>query len=703
MIEEALEHYRNGNYSAAEVLYRKMLEDEPDNPEVLFMLSLVRQGQDDFEEPVDLLTRALRVQPENPSLHYTLGSVQLRRRKLAEAEQAFHKATGIDPNFVEAQNGIATVELARGRFAAAEHALRKALKSDPNHIQALINMGVALLEQGKTDDAIGYLQQVTMVEPDNTAAQVHLGRAFVVAGSPGFAIRCFENALDQKPDSKEVLKLLASARMETRQFKEAAENYRRVLFLGEELPETVASLARAEYALDNFREAEGVFLRAMRLAPNQEGLTLDFARLLLEQGRNREVIQRLEGKIESAEDPDRMCRLVAEAKLASGDTPGAMELLRPMLSEGALSDDMRLLFARALLASGEREAADAQIDRLLEAEMPQVDAVQLRVREHLEDGDLESAIEHLRAIQRRLDLKPRQRLKAVALLADTLHKTGQYQAAWEQLIGLEQREAETMVIRLEQPLQMESNEPAESAMERDVAWAWPPQPPADGRPEPIFVFAWPGAGREDLLWSLASHPNIVVVNDNVAAQEKRRLLISHPQGKGPLNQLTIADIQLARRRYWKALRQADPMAGSFNTVDSAWLTVEAFPTIYRIFPQAQVIILGQDPRDMMLSWLQSGYGDLAQMAKLYSGQLALLERCRAGVPLNYIDIDSQHLLANPAGTLREMISSLSLAWDPIVEDAFNAGAKRDLAERGAWEHYAEWLQPELEALGIKKT
>ena len=77
MIEEALEHYQNGNYPAAEVLYRKMLEEEPDNPEVLFMLSLVRQGQDDLEEPVELLSHALRIQPGNPSLHYSLGSVQL--------------------------------------------------------------------------------------------------------------------------------------------------------------------------------------------------------------------------------------------------------------------------------------------------------------------------------------------------------------------------------------------------------------------------------------------------------------------------------------------------------------------------------------------------------------------------------------------------------------------------------------------------
>ena len=54
MIEEAQHHFESGNYPAAEELYRKMLDDEPDNPEVLFMLALVRQSG------LSLQLRALR-------------------------------------------------------------------------------------------------------------------------------------------------------------------------------------------------------------------------------------------------------------------------------------------------------------------------------------------------------------------------------------------------------------------------------------------------------------------------------------------------------------------------------------------------------------------------------------------------------------------------------------------------------------------
>lgn len=698
MIEEALEHLRNGNYAAAEVLYRQMLDDEPDNPEVLFMLSLARQGQDDLDEPVALLSRAIRVQPGNPTLHYSLGMVQLRRHKLPEAEQAFHKATGIDPNFVAAQNGIATVELARGRYAAAEHALRKALKPAPDNVQTLINMGIALLGQERSGDAIGYLQQAVSADPENGIAQLYLGRAFLVSGNTGFAIQCFDNALESKPGNVELLSLAAQARLASGQYAEAARDFRRALDAGGETAENLAGLARALQSQGRLREAEGAFLRALRLAGGEEALLLDFSRLLLELERPSEVVARLTPRLNEAADHTRMALLLAEARLETGDAPGARELLRSLLSEGAPDDRTRLLLARALLANGECEAADAQIDRLLEADQPLVEAVLLRARQELDAGDVDDAIERLRGARRRHDLGHRQRQDVLALLGSALHRGGRFQAAWEQYLGLDARSAEVVTIRDEQPLLLEVDEPAETAMEREVAWSWPPQPLDDERPEPVFVFAWPGCGRRDLLRALAGHSGLQVVDDPVTSQTERRLLVSHPQGAGPLNGLTVAQIRLARRKYWKAVRRVAPRPGELRTIDSMWLTVEAFPTLYRLFPQAHVLVLQQDARDMALSWLQNGFRDQEAMADLYRRQQALLDRCRAGVPLNYIEIDAAALRHDPGRILREVIADLGLGWDDGVESAYSALPLQDLPEPGSWRHYESWLQPVLEAL-----
>jgi len=704
MIEEAQAHFTRGDFAAAEVLYRRMLDDEPDNPQVLFMLSLVRQQQNDLEEPLELLRRAIEVQPGNPSLHFSKGQVHLRRNELTEAELSFHKAAGIDPNFTAAQNGIAVVEISRGRFPAAEHALRKALKSEPENTQVLINLGIALLEQQNAGDAIVHLQRVVSREPENITAQLFLGRAFLAAGNSGFAIKCFENVLAQRPENVEVLLLLGSARYQSRQYADAVKTYRRLLQMGQESAETTAGLARSHAALGNDVEAKGLFIRALRLANNEESLLRDFADLQLKHGNYADVITRLEGCIAQAGAQNahvaRMTRVLAEAKLNSGDAAVALDLLRS-LPDAALAEPVeRLLLVRALHANGAKKEADERLEALL-GQVPQpVDAVLYSVERLRESGDHALAIQSLRSIQRRHDLSHQQRQSAVALLGDALHQGGNYQAAWENYLGLDQRTAEVVSIRAEVPLQLVVNEPAETAMERAVAWAWPPQPPEDGKAEPVFIFAWPGAGRAELLAAMNGHSGICVVNDRTDEQQRRRELVCHPQGKQPLDGLSSADIRLARRKYWKALSLSDSRApNAALTVDAMWLTAESLPSVYRYFPQAHVIVLEQDPKDLAVGWFQAGYRDLASMAALYKEQLALLKRCREGVPLHYVNVDASRFEQDAGDVLREVISALSIAWEPAIDAAWKTGnLTRDLASPGKWVHYETWLQPAFAAL-----
>jgi hypothetical protein len=128
-----------------------------------------------------------------------------------------------------------------------------------------------------------------------------------------------------------------------------------------------------------------------------------------------------------------------------------------------------------------------------------------------------------------------------------------------------------------------------------------------------------------------------------------------------------------------------------------WLTVEALPTLYRLFPQSHVIVLEQDPKDMAIAWFQAGFQDIESMADQYTQQLVMLNRCREGVPLNYIDVDSARLQADTPIVLREVISALSLAWEESVEEAYlDQQLGSDLAQSGIWEHYETWLQPVLE-------
>jgi tetratricopeptide (TPR) repeat protein len=497
----------------------------------------------------------------------------------------------------------------------------------------------------------------------------------------------------------ELLELLGQAQLQSEQHEEAADTFRRVLTTSGERLDTLIGLARAERRVGKRREAESLYLRAILLSSGREELLVELAEMLLHEQRWADVIHHLAPIVAEGCELEGARLALSRAKLEQGHTDQAMELLRPLLSEGAPSPGTRMLFARILMDTGENEAAENQLTRLLKQELPLAEAVLYRARMLVADGDLDGAGELLRTMQMRHDLRGSERKQAVRMLADTLHQAGKHQAAWEQYMALGTGMPDVLSIRAEQPLQLETNEAADSAMVREVAWSWPPQPPKDNRPEPVFLFAWPGSNRQRLVEALRAHPGVCLVSDDVGGQKSRRLHISHPQGAGPLSALTEADVQLARRRYWKAVRKVDPMAGQLPTIDDMWLTVEAFPTLYRLFPQAHVIVLERDPRDMVLAWLQDGHLDLDTMAEVYADQLRLLQKCRDGVPLNYVDVDHQSLMEDPGTVLRDMFTGLGLAWDGAVETAFASTAADNVAEQGDWQHYSNWLQSALDVFG----
>ena len=65
-LEIALEHQHAGRLAEAEVIYRRILEAEPDHPDSLHMLGLIAIQSEDHARAIDLIERANELCPSNP-------------------------------------------------------------------------------------------------------------------------------------------------------------------------------------------------------------------------------------------------------------------------------------------------------------------------------------------------------------------------------------------------------------------------------------------------------------------------------------------------------------------------------------------------------------------------------------------------------------------------------------------------------------
>ena len=692
MIKKAIKLLEQGKFQQVEDILRPIIEESPMNAEALFHLALARRDQGDTGEAIDLLQQAIKAQPRNATLYFALGNMQLGIPDYDEAEVNFLKSAGLDPNNVDARNGLAFLEIRQNRFKAAEHSLMIALNIDPDNVQALIFIGIAMLEQGQHDAAIEHLQKAVKLSPESAQAQFCFGRALLAAGNAGFAVQCFENASNTEPKTAEFKDWLACAQLNAGQVGDAKENFYKAIKLGRVNVEILMGLVKVESLLGNTEDALGVMLQAVQHAPERHDLVMQYAEMLMESSRFDEAMEQLYSLLAADFESEQVTVRLAMAMMQKGDAGQALRTLEPLKNDTSkdISPETRLMLTWALQECDDKEGAADQLEILLAMDKPLLDAVLFRARQMYDTGD-DQAVELLQQLLKRQDVGPGHARQAQILLAAALEQAGDYSSAVMEYRGLADRKSAVAEIAEQYYGSESTGELPASAMDAAVTEDWPKTPPEDKRGQAVFVFAWPGSGRNRLLGALQQNPKAIFLPDDPSEQRNRRVRLTDRQGANGLGGLDDANIRLSRRHYWKAAGLTDKPPEDLSVIDTQWLTAEMLPAIARYFPGTSVIVLTREPRDMAIAWLQTGYQDLESMADRYQSQLELLQKCRTSLPLNLVEIDYDELCDDPEKALNSIQQSLDLEPDATVVDHFNSATARLPAKSGDWKRYQDEL------------
>jgi len=165
---------RTGNYPGAVRLYRRGLELEPDNVELLNALgfSLFQQGKS--QEAVVELEKALAIDPKHWKAHNNMALASLDIGELELAEAHYRESLAIQPQ-PAIYNDLGVVLERLGMPEDAAEAYRKSIELDPHSSAARINLGSSLARSGNYAAAEKQFRSAIDADPDNALA--HRGLA----------------------------------------------------------------------------------------------------------------------------------------------------------------------------------------------------------------------------------------------------------------------------------------------------------------------------------------------------------------------------------------------------------------------------------------------------------------------------------------------------------------------------------------------
>lgn len=464
--------------------------------------------------------------------------------------------------------------------------------------------------------------------------------------------------------------------------------------------------------------AHALLQQALGLAPRDPLIMAAIGRTLRIEGRLGESVAMLDRAI--AADPscavawlERGYTLEAGASLRNGgESYRRAAALDPALGPawaGAASMAGR---------QGERDAARDFAERALRVEPGNAKATCAMARVEIEEGHAERAAHRLRALGDNAPIEDR--IVALGLLGDALDKLDETAGAFAAYSESKALFAKLYGSRRTGPSYCEWVDSTLKAFEAAEPARWPalPAAPVPGEAHThAFLLGFPRSGTTLVENILASMADVIAIEERPTLAEPTRVLL------GDMPKLATLDAETAaawRRGYWDKIAglRLDPRDKAFVDMDP--LKGPLLPLIGRLFPEARVIVMRRDPRDVVWSCFRTAFApsaaslefaDIERTAQLYDAVMRLTERARETLPIQAFDLRYDRLVADFDATTQELCAFLGLPWSPELRSFDRTARQRGVTTASSgqvvkglydggnqWRRYEEQLAPALPIL-----
>ncbi len=325
------------------------------------------------------------------------------------------------------------------------------------------------------------------------------------------------------------------------------------------------------------------------------------------------------------------------------------------------------------------------------------------------DGDFAQAVAVLR--QTSLD-----QVDLLTLLGDALDRLGNFDEAFVAYTMANQRFVHSTPPS-EVRLRVEEMEAAITSL-KPGDWKATPNRQAGKPAQHVFLLGFPRSGTTLVEQVLASLPDVVTLEESPTLGAADDLLTG--DGISRLAALPELDADNLRAAYWQcvAARGIEVTGKTFVDMDPS--KSAGLPVIACLFPEAKIIIMRRDPRDVVWSCFRRAFArnaltiefsSLQSAALHYAAIMRLMRACIATLPLDTHTVIYEDLVRDFDTTTRDLCQFLNIPWSPVLRDfgstarlgriktASAAQVRQPLFDgSGQWKNYADKLEPVMPIL-----
>ncbi len=326
-----LESFRNGDLDAAIRYVREATEKQPIYPEAYNTLGLLlgKKGQDP-ESVLKAFETATQQREDFAEAHYNLGLLLTQLGRVDNGVDELRKAIAYGQQNGDAYNALGLALMDR-KIDESILLFQRAIELKPKFIEAEFNLALAYHRRFGTEREIAQLDRVLAIDPGNLVARNILTRRFEETGKFDEALRMALETVRLAPESAEAHLFAGKGLLRNGDFSGAVDQLQAAILADPSIVEAHHHLGTALRKLGRQDEAASEADKAEKLRELQHSSIA--ANIQLSQ---------------------------VAAKLDSGDTAGAIALLRQVIDAKPRWADARITLGRILLTRGDASGATEQ-------------------------------------------------------------------------------------------------------------------------------------------------------------------------------------------------------------------------------------------------------------------------------------------------------------------------------------------------------
>ena len=391
----------NGQSAAAKQRLEGLLAKDPEDPRVIFELGRLSMQAGAMDEAINQLRKAVELQPDQAApglalvealsragqhpaalsaakevglrhpddlaVQAVLGQAYLATGQRAEARQTFKGMTRLAEFDPVAQIRIGRLMLGAGYPDEADYNVRKALTARPDYVPAHALAVDAALMRGDLAGARSALEALRKAAPEAVEVIRFEGTLALRAGDFETASRRFEQLYRKAPGPLAALNLSAVYQQADQPAK-AQKVLETALAKAESVP-LLDALARVHEQQAQWHAARDAYRKALYLNPNDPGLHRRLALVLLALDDSGALAAADKARALAPNDP-KIIDTVGWVRFRTGDTDGALALLRDARLRAPADAEIRYHLGEVLASSGRQGEAKAELAAALATDTP---------------------------------------------------------------------------------------------------------------------------------------------------------------------------------------------------------------------------------------------------------------------------------------------------------------------------------------------